>query len=139
MLHPVQTISRLICWRFLASLVVAFTAFAPAVGCAQADDRDVDIILARPLFEPDRHARSEVSVAKKQLHVTGVVGEGDRWTAIFSGTPGVNGALAIGAGGEIDGWRVVSVSPSLVRLARDRETQTLVPAQAILHGIKPGY
>lgn len=139
MLHTGQTFSRLICWCFPASLVVAFTAFASDVGCAQADDTDVDVILARPLFEPDRHARSEVSVAKKQLQVTGVVGEGDRWTAIFSGTPGVNGALAISAGGEIDGWRVVSVSPSLVRLTRDREAQVLVPAQAILQGIKPGY
>lgn len=139
MLHLVQAASGFISWRFPASMVLAFTAFAPAIGHAQADDTDVDIIMARPLFEPDRHARSEVSVAEKRLHVTGVVGEGDRWTAIFSGTPGVNGALAIGVGEKIDGWLVVSVSPSLVRLARDRETQTLVPAQAILQGIKPGY
>lgn len=100
-------------------------------ACAQPSEEpqkvDVDSILGRPLFEPDRQPRGRGAVQAGEPQVVGISGRPGGWRAIIrTGAAGSRGRV-VGVGERVGDWNVAEISATGVILRRGQSVRRLAP------------
>ncbi|AQS85984.1 MAG: hypothetical protein ABF876_02800 [Acetobacter aceti] len=88
-------------------------------------------ILARPLFEPDRHPKDVSHAEESGFHISGIVGKNQDWRAIFKPEKGDGKSRVVRIGDEVDGWSVTAITPAAVTLERSGEIKKVAPIFSI--------
>ncbi|MCH4092016.1 hypothetical protein [Acetobacter sp.] len=85
-------------------------------------------ILARPLFEPDRHPKEGPHSEESGFHISGIVGKNQDWRAIFKPEKEDVKSRVVRVGDEVDGWSVTAITAAAVILDRFGEIKKVAPA-----------
>ncbi|MBN3868321.1 hypothetical protein [Gluconobacter kondonii] len=115
--------------RFQVGLFGSFLLMGHA--CAQPSKEphkvDVDSILARPLFEPDRQPKGRGAVQAGEPQVVGIAGRPGGWRAIIrTGASGSRGKV-VAVGDKVGDWSVAEISVTEVILRRGQSVRRLAP------------
>ncbi|MFT9365259.1 MAG: hypothetical protein ABF572_06890 [Gluconobacter sp.] len=120
---------RMLVRRFQVGLFGSFLLMGQA--CAQPSKEpqkvDVDSILARPLFEPDRQPKGRGAVQAGEPQVVGISGHPGGWRAIVrTGASGSRGKV-VAVGDKVGDWSIAEISATEVILRRGQSVRHLAP------------
>lgn len=103
-------------------------------AAADQGDQSVDILLARPLFDPERKpegapgsAKAAAAAAGEPPRLAGIVLLPGIKTAIFQPAGKDEKPIVAGEGGDVAGWKVLSIDDGAVGVAGPHGTRTLSP------------
>jgi len=102
------------------------TAAAPAAALSASVQAWSAVILQRPLFRPDRRPLAPAAAVAAPLpRLSAIIITAKGGAAIFSGDDGK--AVAVTAGGVIDGYRIATIGPGEVKITGPAGDRTLHP------------
>ncbi|MCE0744057.1 hypothetical protein LWC05_09205 [Acetobacter sicerae] len=115
----------LMCWPAFAQRA----AEADTSGSASADSgeisEDVNKILDRPLFEPDRRRKGVPHEENGEFHLVGISGHAGMWKAIFKPDKGEGKSVVLTGNEKVNDWTIASIDPAGVNLAQGEKTKRI--------------
>jgi hypothetical protein len=109
--------------------LAALAGPSPALcgGAEPATDATSEVLLGRPLFEPDRRPKGAAAPEQNDVRLTGIAGSPGHWVAIFAGgAPDAKNEIRT-SGQTIGDWTIASVTATAVTLSRDAQIRELKP------------
>ncbi len=115
----------LMCWPAFAQQAVETDTPASAPSDSGEISEDVNKILDRPLFEPDRRRKGVAHEENGEFHLVGISGHAGMWKAIFKPDKGEGKSVVLTGNEKVNDWTIASIDPAGVNLAQGEKTKRI--------------
>ncbi|WP_291364059.1 hypothetical protein [Acetobacter sp. UBA5411] len=115
----------LMCWPAFAQQAVETDTSGSASADSGEISENVNKILDRPLFEPDRRRKGVAHEENGEFHLVGISGHAGMWKAIFKPDKGEGKSVVLTGNEKVNDWTIASIDPAGVNLAQGEKTKRI--------------